>query len=203
MQPDIITLPQERTEDAVAVLAAALMPDPIFSFYYHEPPRRARVFSAFFTDIVLAHLRFGHVYAAMHEQPVVGAAVWRPPEADGPTEDDRARELATELRVCEIDTAAAEALFAGFAALERGHPAEPHWYLFFTGISPEWQGNGFGSTLLAPVLNLADQSQTLCFLETPFPRNHVFYSRLGYEIIRAGNPFVGAPTVWALRRQPR
>ncbi len=131
---------------------------------------------------------------------MVGAAVWRPPEAEGPTDLDREREAATERRVRDIDNEAAEALFAGFAVLEPGHPAEPHWYLFFV---PAWQGHGFGSILLEPVLKLADQSQTLCYLETPFPRTHVFYRRLGYEITRAGNPFVGAPTLWAMTRLPQ
>lgn len=203
MQPNIIALPNERAEDAVAVLTAAFMPDPIFSFYFPQPLQRAEVFRAFFSDIVASHLRFGHVYAAMLDGAMVGAAVWRPPEADGPTDLDRTREAATERRVREIDAVSADALFAGFAALEPDHPAEPHWYLFFTGIAPAWQGHGFGSTLLAPVLSLADQSQRLCYLETPFPRTHVFYSRLGYEITHAGNPFVGAPTLWAMTRRPR
>ena len=95
-------------------------------------------------------------------------------------------------RVRDNDNEAAEAFLAGFAALEPGHPVEPHWYLFFTGIVPAWQAHGFGSILLEPVLKLADQSQTLCYLETPFPRADIFYRRLGYEITRAGNPFAGA-----------
>ena len=203
MQPRIVTVPESRADEAMTVLTAAFMPDPIFSFYFPEAPQRARVFDAFFNDIIASHLRFGHVYAALLDDAMVGAAVWRPPDADEPTEADRARASATERAVRDIDNAGAEALFAGFAALETGHPTRPHWYLFFTGIVPAWQGHGFGSALLAPVLKLADASRTLCYLETPFPRTHAFYRRLGYDITYAGNPFVGAPTVWAMTRQPQ
>lgn len=203
MQPTIDMLPPQRADEAVAVLTAAFMPDPIFSFYFPEATRRARVFGAFFNDVIASHLRFGHVYAALLDGAIVGAAVWRPPGADEPTELDRARADAAERVVREIDNAAAEALFGGFAALEAGHPAEPHWYLFFSGITPASQGRGFGSLLLAPVLKLADESRKLCYLETPFPRTHIFYRRLGYEITYTGNPFVGAPTLWAMTRRPQ
>lgn len=203
MQSSIVTLPEHRAHEAVEVLTAAFMPDPIFSFYFPEVLQRAQVFSAFFSDIIASHLRFGHVYAALLDGAVVGVAVWRPPSADEPTELDREREAATERRVRDINNDAAEELFAGFAALEPGHPTGAHWYLFFTGIMPVWQGHGFGSTLLEPVLKLADEAQTLCYLETPFPQTHVFYRRLGYEITSVGNPFVGAPTVWAMTRLPR
>ncbi|HKS89395.1 MAG TPA: GNAT family N-acetyltransferase [Stellaceae bacterium] len=203
MHPRVMILPETRADEAVAALTAAFLPDPIFSFYFPEAAPRARVFGAFFSDIIVSHLRFGHVYAAMLDGAIIGAAIWRPPDADEPTELDRERAIAAERVVRDVDNAAAEALFAGFASLEAGHPAAPHWYLFFTGIVPAWQGHGFGSALLAPVLNLADQSRVLCYLETPFPRTHRFYRRLGYEISYTGNPFVGAPTLWAMTRQPR
>ena len=88
---------------------------------------------------------------------------------------------------------ASQGLFAGFAAMEQFHPSEPHWYLAFVGIEPAIQGRGLGRVLLAPVLTIADQTNTLCYLETPFPRTHAFYERLGFVRHAEHNPFVGAP----------
>jgi GNAT superfamily N-acetyltransferase len=203
MQPNIVRLPPDRVEDAVRVLARAFSGDPIFSFYFPDAAKRATVFDAFFKDIVRSHLRFGHVYAALLDGKVVGAAVWRPPDADEPTEAERQRGLETERRVREIDPRPAEALFTGFAAISSDHPAAPHWYLFFTGIDPALQGRGLGSLLLAPVLALADEARQLCYLETPFPATHAFYRRLGFDITREGSPFLGAPTLWAMTRLPK
>ncbi len=84
-------------------------------------------------------------------------------------------------------------LFAGFAAMEQFHPAAPHWYLAFVGVDPTIQSHGIGGTLLAPVLAAADRTETLCYLETPFPRTHKFYERLGFARQRELNPFIGAP----------
>jgi ribosomal protein S18 acetylase RimI-like enzyme len=97
---------------------------------------------------------------------------------------------------------AADELFRGFAKLEPLHPSEPHWYLTFVGIDSRLQGQGIGSRLLAPVLQQADASSTLCYLETPFPRTHAFYQRLGFEIASQSHPFRGAPPLWTMLRKP-
>ena len=199
---EIVRLHQHRISEAISTLTRAFMPDPIFSFYFADAENRAEVFAAFFNDLLRSHVRFGHVYGAIIDGKIVGAAVWRPPDAEEPTASDRKRALATEKRVRKVNPAAADSLYAGFAMLEKHHPREPHWYLFFTGVEPELQGRGIGSDLLSPVLKIADRSQALCYLETPFPRTHAFYRALGYEIIREGNPFVGAPRVWAMLRTP-
>jgi ribosomal protein S18 acetylase RimI-like enzyme len=201
MKVRIVQLPQDRTRDAISTLTRAFMPDPIFSFYFPDSESRAEVFDAFFNDIVCSHIRFGHVYGAILDGTVVGAAVWRPPDAGEPTTADRERSFAAERRVRDMNHAAADRLFEGFATLERYHPPEPHWYLFFAGIEPELQGRGIGSTLLSPVLKIADRAETLCYLETPFPRTHAFYRTLGYEIARESNPFAGAPKVWTMLRK--
>ena len=192
---DIGRLPLTRVKDGVALLTRAFMPDPIFSHYFPEPDQRAEVLRVFLSDVVRAHCRFGHVYAAMMDEQIVGAAVWRPPDAGKSNARDLRRQMLTENRVYTIGRRAAAALFEGFAGLESWHPSEPHWYLFFTGVEPEMQGSGIGSCLLAPVLENADRSRTRCYLETPFPRTHDFYRRLGFVISMEGHPFAGAPTL--------
>ncbi len=102
--------------------------------------------------------------------------------------------------VRNISRRGAEGLLSGFATLESRHPTDPHWYLIFTGITPNDQGQGFGSKLLATWLDRADRTGTICYLETPFPEMHAFYRRLGYEITWQGNPFAGAPTIWTMIR---
>jgi len=193
-------VPLTRVKEAVDLLVRAFMPDPIFSYYFPDDNQRAEVFRNFINDLVRAHIRFGHVYAAVLDEKLVAAAVWRPPDAGEPTARDRKRQTLTEKRVHAIDSKGATAIFEGFVGLEAGHPAEPHWYLFFTGVEPAMQGRGIGSRLLAPVLELADRSHTLCYLETPFRQTHEFYRRLGFSIATEGHPFAGAPTLWTMIR---
>ena len=200
--PRIALLTEDHVRDAIVLLTRAFMPDPIFSHYFPDPKQRAEVFGAFFDDLLRSHIRFGQVYGAMIDGELVAAAVWRPPDAGDPTPRDRKRAAAAEKRVRKIDPTAANSLLGGFAALEAQHPKEPHWYLCFAGVEPRLQGRGIGSATLAPALEVADRNRSLCYLETPFPRTHALYRRLGYEIIREGNPFPGAPRVWAMLRAP-
>ena len=202
MEPAILQLPERRVRQAVDVLVRAFRDDPVLTFFLHNPSRRTMAFRAFFGNIVHAHLRFGHVYAALVEKQVAGVAVWRPPEAGGDTLCDLVRTLGTHLLVCSLFPRTAGELFRGFAATIALHPRAPHWYLFFMGVDVDLQGRGIGSRLLAPVLELADKTGTLCYLETPFPRTLAFYRRLGFEISSESHPFRGAPTLWTMTRHP-
>jgi ribosomal protein S18 acetylase RimI-like enzyme len=200
MDVSIAPLAEDDVGEAVSVLTHTFMPDPIFSYFFPRVSDGAAVFTAFFAAQVAIHSRFGRVYAARRGKAVIGAAIWRPPDAGAPTERDEVLEQRAAEHVEAIDPIAAATLLRGFADLSTHHPAEPHWYLFFVGVDPALQGHGIGEQLLTPVLQSADNSATPCYLETPFPRTHAFYRRLGFEIERVGNPFVGAPTLWTMLR---
>lgn len=202
-QSVITRLPAERVTEAVGVLSRAFAEDPVLTFYLNEPSRRTRAYRAFFGNVIRAHLRFGHVYAGMIDDYVAGAAVWRPPEAGAPTLRDRLRTFTAELTVRALFPRTADGLFRGFDATKVLHPNEPHWYLLFVGIDTDLQGKGIGAGLLGPVLELADGTGTLCYLETPFPRTHAFYRRLGFQIASESHPFVGAPSLWTMIRRPQ
>lgn len=202
MEPAILRLPERRVGEAVDVLARAFRDDPVLTFFLNKPNRRTMAFRAFFANIVRAHLRSGHVYAALVENQVAGVAVWRPPTAENETLRDRMRTRSTQLLVRVLFPRTAGDLFRGFAATIALHPQAPHWYLFFMGVDVALRGRGIGSKLVAPVLELADRTGTLCYLETPFPRTHAFYQRLGFEISSESHPFRGAPTLWTMTRRP-
>jgi len=201
---DVITpLSARHVRAATDVLLRAFADDPILTFYLTERRRRRFAYRAFFGDAIHAHRRFGHAYAALRDQRVVGAAVWRPPEAGPPTLWERLHTWGAMQTVRTLFPRTAAAMFQGFAATQALHPHAPHWYLFFVGVDPTLQSKGVGARLLAPVLESADRTGTLCYLETPFPRTHVFYRRLGFEIASESHPFVGAPRLWTMIRQPR
>ncbi len=203
MEPTFLQLSERRAREAVDVLVRAFRDDPILTFFLNSPSRRGMAFRAFFGNIVRAHLRFGHVYAAFVGNRVAGVAVWRPPGAGDETLRDRARALSTRMFVHSLFPRTAGELFRGFETTITLHPHAPHWYLFFMGVDINLQGRGIGSRLVTPVLELADRTRTLCYLETPFPRTHAFYQRLGFEITTESHPFRGAPVLWTMTRLPR
>jgi GNAT superfamily N-acetyltransferase len=195
-------LPAKCVRRAVGLLADAFRDDPIFCFHFPDPRLRRKVLELFFGDVVRAHMRFNHVYAAFDGEELVGAAVWRPPGAAVTGLLAQIRGLITRYRLLALSPRIGKMLLQGFAKLETTHPSTPHWYLFFIGIDAERRGHGLGARLMAPVLQAADGDDTPCYLETPFPQTLPFYRKLGYEVVGEPRPFAGAPQLWAMKREP-
>jgi ribosomal protein S18 acetylase RimI-like enzyme len=200
---EIRMLPPGLAGRAVGVLTRAFSEDPILTFYLRHPSRRAVAYRTFFGEIVQSALPLGHVYGAIDGDRVLGVAVWRPPDLPKPSIANRARSAMGEAFVRALFPRTAGELFRGFANLQELHPRVPHWYLMFVGIDVGLQGRGIGSRVLAPVLELADATNTICYLETPFPQTHEFYRRLGFEIVAESHPFRGAPPLWTMTRESR
>jgi ribosomal protein S18 acetylase RimI-like enzyme len=196
-------LPAAHVRSAVTVLKEAFRDDPIFCFHFPDPGLRGKVLGIFFSDVVRAHLRFNHVYGAFVNGLLIGAAVWRPPNVAVTGMRAHLRGLVSRYRLLALSPHVAKMLLRGFAALEATHPGTPHWYLFFIGLGAQQRGRGIGARLMAPVLEVADSTGILCYLETPFPQTLPFYRGLGYEVTSEPRPFAAAPQLWAMTRKPR
>jgi len=195
------------TREATAasrLLSRAFADDPIITHYLDDPVRRAIALPAFFEGVLHELFPSTQVFGAWSEDHLVGVAAWLPPDPVEPGAAARARAHRCQQLVTTMFPRTAGTLFAGFAALESLHPEAPHWYLAFVGIEPGLQGHGVGRQLLAPVLNVADETSTICYLETPFPRTHAFYENLGFARHEEPRTFAGAPQgVVSFVRAPR
>jgi len=186
-------LSRHECGQASRLLARAFDEDPIITYFLHGRHRRRIAFPAFFRAVLEEMLPSGHLYAAHSDGQLIGAAAWLPPDAAEPDADARRAAARQRGIVRMMFPRASQRLFDGFAAMEHFHPSEPHWYLAFVGIEPVVQSRGVGGVLLSPVLTIADHTKTLCYLETPFPRTHAFYERLGFVRHAEHNPWAGAP----------
>jgi len=188
---------------ASRLLARAFAEDPVVTHFLYDRFRRRIAYPAFFRAVLEELVPCGHVYAAHDRNALVGVAAWKPPDASPPTAATQAAIEQQLRRVRLLFPRTSRGLFEGFASLEHFHPSAPHWYLAFVGIEPMIQSRGIGRALLAPVLETADRTGALCYLETPFPRTHAFYTSLGFARHAEHSPFVGAPQgVVAFLRQP-
>jgi hypothetical protein len=78
MDVSISSLAEPDSNEAVAMLVPAFMPDPIFSHLFPRVSDRAGVFTAFFGAWVAINRPLGHVYVARRGRALVATAVWRP-----------------------------------------------------------------------------------------------------------------------------
>ena len=93
-------------------------------------------------------------------------------------------------------------LFRGLQRLEHAHPhGPPHFYLAVIGTDPPSQGQGLGTALLEPVLELCDEEGVPAYLESSKERNVDFYSRFGFRV-RDEIRLPGGPLMWPMWRDP-
>lgn len=86
--------------------------------------------------------------------------------------------------------------------LESNHPEEPHYYLPFLGVAPEWQGRGIGAALMCPMLSRCDNGRVFAYLEASSPRNRVLYERHGFAVTQEFRLGKGSPPLWRMWREP-
>jgi ribosomal protein S18 acetylase RimI-like enzyme len=158
---------------------------PTFRHVFPDPGRRARALRAFFGATVRDAIPFGSALAVWRDGVVGATSAWLPPCAFPWSARRKAAATFAFAQVFMADPRA----FPAFARLgtnvERAHPSEPHWYLEVLSVRPEYQRQGLGSRLVAPILERADTEQLPCYLETADPANIDFYERFGFEVINA------------------
>ena len=198
--PAVRRLDPDRRSEAIAAVSRAFWPDPLFGFFARDEVQEHRVLPLFLGALLRDCLAHGEVWSTVDHGRITGAASWLPPSAL-----PRSR-----LREARIYAACARALVTCrnrrtgirlLDAVERAHPAEPHWYLALLGVDPSRQRRGLGGRLLEPVLERCDREVENAYLETQKPENLPFYERFGFVVI--GEVRVDdSPTIWRMWREP-
>ena len=86
--------------------------------------------------------------------------------------------------------------------LQERHAHFPHWYLFPIGVDPVFQGKGYGSRLLRPMLARIDQENLPCYLETETEKSVSIYQHYGFEVVEKGIVPGSEVGHWAMLREP-
>jgi ribosomal protein S18 acetylase RimI-like enzyme len=182
------------------VFAAAFAEDPVFDWLARGGKKRARALERFFFWILSRTIPHGETWLDVDG---LAAAAWIPPvlEAAPPSFVDDLRILPAVLRLTGLSRLARGAAMA--AAMERGHPQAPCFYLAFIGVAPRAQGTGLGSALIAHALARVDAVGANAYLENSNPRNVGLYERAGFSIVREIKARKDAPPIFAMWREGR
>lgn len=82
------------------------------------------------------------------------------------------------------------------------HMAEPHWYLQYMGVHPDFQHQGLGQRLVSHVNQLAKSDRVPVYLETDAQENADFYAYQGFKVLYKGSVATLADdfNVWTMKR---
>lgn len=66
--------------------------------------------------------------------------------------------------------------------INKMHPKEPMYYLWFIGVDPEHQNEGIGSILLDDIIEDSEHKGRPIYLETSTVKNLPWYKKFGFQI---------------------
>jgi ribosomal protein S18 acetylase RimI-like enzyme len=184
--------------ELAATLARAFGDDPIAEWACRPDSLRQAMLERFHATRVRQLLAHEEVWISAGR---TSAALWAPPKRWRltPLEDaELGRGMLHPRLVWRLPLIA-----GGLYGIERKHPsAPPHWYLAVLGTDPDFQGQGLGSAVLAPVLERCDSDGVAAYLESSKERNIDFYARHGFRLTGEFRLPRG-PRVWPMWREPR
>jgi ribosomal protein S18 acetylase RimI-like enzyme len=180
------------------LFAAAFVNDPVFDWIARPGPKRAAGMERFFFWLLKSRaIPFGEVWLSEG-----AAAAWLPPEAPASPGGfaEQMKLIPLFIRLCGVPRLMRGSAMAD--AMEKNHPAEPHFYLAFIAVAPRLQGMGLGGALLEATVKRADDGRVPAYLENSNPKNTKLYERAGFVTKRNIAP-VGAPPLIAMWRPAR
>ncbi len=186
----------EDVEGLAVVLARAFHDDPVTRWVYRSDRRRPHWSARFFAWQVRRLMRQEVSWTT--DDGAGGAALWALP---GRWRED-ARDTVELLRLTLPGVLPRlPRVLRGLGQVEMRHPHEQHLYLAVLGVDPTLQGQGVGSQLIRPGLDLCDRERLPAYLETGKEANLAFYGRHGFDVLdRLDLP--KGPPVWFLWREP-
>jgi GNAT superfamily N-acetyltransferase len=195
---DVRRLTPAEVPRTARALASAFADDPVMSWVYPvETGREERLVRAF--ELYLRRVWLPEDECFIPER-LFGAALWMPPGAWHLSQMQQLRLLPAMIATTGRSFGR---MMIVLRALEKAHPGSPsHYYLAVLGIEPEWQGRGFGSALMKPVLDRCDSEGIPAYLESSKRRNVVLYERHGFKVVEELTLPRGGPPIWRMWREP-
>lgn len=189
---------ESEAEQVKSVIARAFDDDPFANWAVAQDARRARRvydFMGLAYEIMAGH---NETYTV---EGVEGAALWAPPGKSKVGMMQQMRMLPGIVRATTVRRL--PTVMRGFNAVEKVHPHEPHWYLGVLGVDPEKQGQGIGTALMQPVLEMCDRDGMPAYLESSKEKNVPLYERNGFRVTQVFDIPGGGPPIWLMWRDPQ
>ena len=197
MAPEAVPVTREQIPAVAGALARGFEDNEAWMWVIPDPKRRVRLMEKRFRVMI------EHVYiprgGAWSTPDAAGGALWMPPGRLGLSATEQLRETASLLPGLGLG-GISRGMRMG-AAMKRHHPTEPHYYLDTLSIDPPHQRRGYGSALMAPLLERCDAEGMPAYLETQRRDNVPFYRRFGFEETGEIRPS-GGPSLWGMWREP-
>jgi ribosomal protein S18 acetylase RimI-like enzyme len=196
-----VLLKKEQVEKASEVLSRAFLNDPELLHFVPDPVKRQKLLLSMF-KLALAHaVDHGEVYAV--SLAIEGVAVWLPSDAPElsfwATLRGGGLGLLFRMNRGFLRKMKEDEDFA--LKLRRQLAPSPHRYLAVLGVDPDFQGKGYASRLLKPMLARLDKEKLPAYLETTAEDYVPMYGHFGFEVIKETVLPSSGAKMWVMLRK--
>jgi ribosomal protein S18 acetylase RimI-like enzyme len=189
---------------ASVVLADAFQHDPLWKKFFEGESHLEQKMRACFESPVRYCYTFGEVYATSED--LEGIAAWVPGHLSYMTMWRMIRSGAL-FSGMKMGMNASKKMRPVFSPMERDRKkhmrGKSFMYLLVIGVATQYQGQGFGGTLVRALIEKSETSGIPIYLETETEHNVTLYERFGFRTVkRITLPIVNHP-MWEMAREPQ
>ena len=197
----LIRIQKDQAKPAVKTLSVAFRDYPLLQYYFPDDLIRKKIAHNFLSFAVYAGIKYGEVYATSDN--LEGVAVWLPSKNYPLTiwKLLRSVPLSKILGFGRHGGSKLQSFNAYIENIHKQHTPFQHWFLQAIGVSPRFQGKGYATKLLRPMLNRLDKENLPCYLETITEKNASLYEHFGFQTINKSNIPETQLTNWAMLRK--
>ena len=180
---NIIRLNKNHIKSAGILLGRALFDDPVSIHVIPDSNERKEKLNHVFQMTACLGVFYGEAYAT--SENLEGIAVWIP-FTNFKEKKLRMLRCATKAKLNKLGREAGKR-FKPIEVINKNTHIKfalyEHWYLQSLGVDPEFQGRGYGSSLLISQLQKIDEQGLPVYLETSTEKNVRFYQKFGFEVV--------------------
>ena len=179
----LLRLTRKDRDAGAAVLGRAFTEYELLRYYFPDEGERQAVAVTFGFIALSVCLKYGEVYASSAKME--GVSAWLPPGKApfGGWQIMRSVPLSVLFRFGRQGASRMQAYGRYVDNMHRKLVPYSHWYLQIIGVDPAYQGQGFSSQLVRPMLERIDREYLPCFLETNIEKNVAIYQRFGFGVV--------------------
>ncbi len=180
---ELYRLTKEDLKPACMVLTRAFLNNPIATWHIPEETERLALLPNMWKVPLCVGIKHGDVYAPSKD--LEGIAMWLPPEIV-----DISFWKFIKCGGLKLPFKFGFGRIRKMLHVQRFHDSTrkkyidpPYWHFGPFGVDPEYQGKGYGSKLLRPMLARIDEEDLPIYLETEEEKNAQLYQHFGFEVV--------------------
>ncbi len=198
----LLRLSPSDTQLASNIIARALYDYPLFRYLIPESEPRTKRLPALTNYLVRVGMLYGYVYITSPNLEEV--AVWLPPNTDV-----LIFQLLFRVGVITCPFKLGVKPFQGIwnyvqhiEDLCQRHLQGDYWYLQVISVDSPYQKQGYGRSLIEPMLARFSRQNLPCCLDTEEESNVTYYQRYGFQVVEASIISKTDNTCWFMVKQP-